>query len=115
MVFLRGASAGDHDVRPTRQATAQVAEGFAQGALDAVAADRMRVDLARHRQANARVVVGTPQGLHAEPGRLLAHGRSEDRGEISRREQSSRAWKSVPGSQQVCLRNNSPLESRGPQ
>ena len=33
---------------------ARVAEGVAQHALDAVAADRMRIDLARHRQSQPR-------------------------------------------------------------
>src|SRR5690606_4605709 len=50
---LRGGRAGDEHVGAIGQAGAQFAEGFAQRALDAVAADRAAVDLARDRQAQA--------------------------------------------------------------
>jgi hypothetical protein len=45
-----------------------VSEGFAQRALDAVTADRMRIDLARHGQAQAWFsLAGLPmQGEHGQ-------------------------------------------------
>src|SRR5690606_10175995 len=51
---VRGGSTRDHDVCAVRQFAAQLAELFAQVALDPVAADRVRIDLARYRQAQAR-------------------------------------------------------------
>src|SRR4249919_1562917 len=79
----RGRARNDHIVAGS-EVRAVLAEYLAQGALDAVAADGMGVDLARHGQPKpGGRVVGMP--MHGQPRRGLAATPFEDAIEIRTR------------------------------
>jgi len=86
-----GRSGHDH-VGAGRQDAAQVAEVVTQDALDAIAADRMRVDLARHRQPQARGTgVGHP--MQTEQRMRRTASAIEDFGEFAARPNAGAARK----------------------